>query len=151
MARLRQLLLGLFRHTVKSAPFSNKDGSDGFGLRRLWRVSAETHLPHLRGLRLLRENLSRAQGEQLDRHGYFEVTGGQTGKRYRIKCGCQMNVQQLDQKGRPVCELCFVPEGGLTAGDVMLAQKLALELFEGEALLAANKRCAARSAHYLLP
>ena len=35
--------------------------------------------------------------------------------------------------------LCFMPEGGLVVGDMMLAQKLALELFESDALEVANK------------
>jgi hypothetical protein len=37
-----------------------------------------------------------------------------------------------------VCVLCFVPEGHLPVGDVMLAQKLALESFEVEAIKVAN-------------
>jgi hypothetical protein len=35
--------------------------------------------------------------------------------------------------------LCFMPEGRLGVGDILLAQKLALELFEDEAVKAANK------------
>ncbi len=50
-----------------------------------------------------------------------------------------MNVEQLDNKGRPLRLLCFMPEGDLVAGDMMLAQKLALELFESDALKVANK------------
>jgi hypothetical protein len=94
---------------------------------------------HARGLRLLKENLTPAQRKQFETRGYFEVSGGATGRRYRIKTGVQMNVEQLDLRGRPVCILCFVPEGGLVVGDVLLAQKLALELFELETLVTANK------------
>jgi len=90
-------------------------------------------------MRLLCENLSRAQRDQYERCGYFDVAGGKTGKRYRIKKGFQMNVVQLDNKNRPVRLLCFTPEGDLVVGDVMLAQKLALELFESDTLKAANK------------
>ncbi len=50
-----------------------------------------------------------------------------------------MNVHQLDEKDRLVCVLCFAPAGGLVVGDVMLAQKLALELFESDTLKAANR------------
>lgn len=50
-----------------------------------------------------------------------------------------MNVEELDKNGRRVCLLCFVPGGRLVVGDVMLAQKLALELFELQALTVANK------------
>jgi hypothetical protein len=34
--------------------------------------------------------------------------------------------------------LCFEPQGQLPVGDVMLAQKIALELFESKALRVAN-------------
>ena len=48
-------------------------------------------------------------------------------------------VELLDNKGRVRAVLCFMPEGHLVAGDVMLAQKLALELFESDTLKIANK------------
>jgi hypothetical protein len=47
---------------------------------------------HDRGIRLLIKNLSPAQRAQYDAFGYFEVTGGETGKRYRITKAYQMNV-----------------------------------------------------------
>jgi hypothetical protein len=49
-----------------------------------------------------------------------------------------MNVQELDAQGRLVGTWCFFPVGGLVPGDILLAQKLALELFEPEALAVAN-------------
>jgi hypothetical protein len=94
---------------------------------------------HERGMRLLRENLTPSQRTQYDRYGYFEVVGGRTGKRYRIRHGRSMNIDQLDKNGRRVCGWCFFPEGNLVTGDVMLAQKVALELFEVDALKIANK------------
>jgi hypothetical protein len=51
-----------------------------------------------------------------------------------------MNVDELDSVGKRVCEWCFLPEGQLAAGDVMLAQKIALETFESQALAVANRR-----------
>ena len=105
---------------------------------RLW-GSPANHEAHARGMRLLNENLSRAQRDQFERCGYFDVAGGETGRRYRIKKGFQMNVVQLDTKGRPVCLLCFMPQGNLVVGDMMLAQKLALELFESDTLKVANE------------
>ena len=93
----------------------------------------------VRGVQLLRENLSSAQRDQYEDGGYIEVVGGQTGKRYRIHLGRLMNVQLLDSKGKPVATLCFMPRGRLADGDVMLAQKLALELFEADAIKVANK------------
>lgn len=92
-----------------------------------------------RGIRLLKENLTLAQRQQYEKHWYFEVVGGKTGKRYRIRHGRSMNIDQLDKNGRRVCGWCFFPKGGLVTGDVMLAQKVALELFEAEALMIANK------------
>jgi hypothetical protein len=87
---------------------------------------------------LLRENLSAEQLEQHEKHGYFEVIGSHTGRCYRIMNGAQMNIVMLDARGIPIGKLCFSPEGKLPNGDVMLAQKLALELFELDALKVAN-------------
>jgi hypothetical protein len=92
-----------------------------------------------RGIRLLNENLSPPQRDQYRTCGYFDVVGGNTGKTYRIKNGSQMNVAELDKKGRRQRLLCFMPEGRLVIGDVMLAQKYALELFESHTLTVANK------------
>ena len=92
-----------------------------------------------RGIQLLKENLAPPQLRQYERHGYFDVVGGRTGKRYRIRHGRQMNIEQLDRNGRRVCGWCFYPHGSLVAGDVMLAQKIALELFEVDALRIANR------------
>ena len=50
-----------------------------------------------------------------------------------------MNVEQLDDTGRNVRMLCFLPVGRLPVGDVMLAQKIALELFEVDATRVAVK------------
>ncbi len=94
---------------------------------------------HERGMRLLKQNLTPGQLQQYSRYGYFEVIGGKTGKRYRIRHGRSMNIDQLDKNGRRVCGWCFFPEGNLVTGDVMLAQKLALELYESDALKTANK------------
>ena len=80
-----------------------------------------------------------AQRAQYETHKYFDVKGGKTGKTYRIHHGRQMNIRQIDRKGQDVCGWCFLPRGGLVAGDVMLAQKAALESFEDEALKIANR------------
>lgn len=70
--------------------------------------------------------------------GYFEVVGDATGKPYRIYPGAGMNVCEIDEKGRPTTGLCFLPVGELPIGDVMLAQKIALENFESRALAVAR-------------
>jgi hypothetical protein len=64
------------------------------------------------------------------------------GSAYRIHHGHQMNVEQLDQDGRRNRLLCFTPRGGLPVGDIMLAQKIALELFEADAISVANRSLA---------
>ena len=53
-----------------------------------------------------------------------------------------MNVELLGDTGGRVRLLCFMPEGCRWVGDVMLAQKIALELFETEALKIAIKSSA---------
>ncbi len=93
----------------------------------------------LRGAQLLSQHLTRAQRSEYERRGYFHVTGSDTGKRYRIHHGEQMNVEELDEHGRRVRVLCFMPEGRVPLGDVLLAQKVALELFEAVALKIANQ------------
>jgi hypothetical protein len=79
---------------------------------------------------LLKEWLSPVQLVQYERNRWFEVVGSRTGKRYRIKERQQQNVYELDAKGRPIRGWCFMPKGALAAGDVMLAQKIALETDE---------------------
>jgi hypothetical protein len=92
-----------------------------------------------RGLELLKEWLSPEQFAQYAAKSYFEVTGCHSGKRYRINHGTSMNIHELDGAGRPRVGWCFAPKGYLVAGDVMLAQKIALETDERGALAVANR------------
>jgi hypothetical protein len=92
-----------------------------------------------RGLELLKEWLSAEQFAQYDAKCYFEVTGSHSGKRYRINHGTSMNIHELDGAGHPCVGWCFAPKGYLVAGDVMLAQKIALETDERSALAVANR------------
>lgn len=92
-----------------------------------------------RGIRLLRENLTEEQLASFDRDKSFCVTGGETRTRYRIHYGKQMNIRVLCKNGSVKHGLCFLPSGNLCIGDTMLAQKLALECNEMEALRVANK------------
>ena len=87
---------------------------------------------------LLREWLSPQQTEELDARGYFHVVGSESGKRYRIKRGRSMNVIELGGDGDPLVGRCFVPQGRLAAGYIMLGQKIALETQERKALAKAN-------------
>ena len=103
------------------------------------RQLAGQHIRETRGIALLREWLSPEQRVQFDANRYFDVVGCCSGKRYRIRYGSAANVCEMDISGRPTVGLCFVPTGNLVAGDVMLAQKIALETNEGTALAVANR------------
>ena len=92
-----------------------------------------------RALRLLKEWLSPEQLACYERFRYFDVIGSDTGTRFRIHHGTQTNIEELGSRGRLVCKWCFVPDGNLVAGDVMLAQKIALETDERGALAVANR------------
>ncbi len=64
------------------------------------------------------------------------MTGSHTGRRYRIEQCQSFNVVDLGDDSR----LCFRPIGHLAPGDIMLAQKVALETDERAALRVANRR-----------
>ena len=87
---------------------------------------------------LLRQWLSPDQAEQYDKYQRFEVVGSDPGTRYRILRGKIMNIVKLVANGRVTRRWCFAPKGALATGDVMLAQKIALETFELTALAIAN-------------
>ena len=53
--------------------------------------------------------------------------------------GTAMNIHEIDGAGRTRVSWCFVPKGYLVAGDIMLAQKIALETDERGALAVANR------------
>jgi hypothetical protein len=95
-----------------------------------------------RGMQLLFEHLTPVQRDQLMRSGHFDITGGTTRSAYRIHNRRMVNVEVL-QDGQAIKLLCFQPMGGLVQGDVLLAQKLALELFESETLSVANRHLVA--------
>jgi hypothetical protein len=91
-----------------------------------------------RGLKLLKANLTPSQLTEFLTYRRFDVVGGISGRIYRIRLTGARNVEELDRKGQRIRRLCFFPEGELVAGDVVLAQKVALETFEAEALAIAN-------------
>jgi hypothetical protein len=108
-------------------------------LRELYRRFFGENTPDARGRRLLVEWLSPAQRAQFEQHRYFDVTGCDSGKMYRIHYGTAANVHQIDCDGHAMMGWCFVPSGFLVPGDVMLAQKIALETDENGALALANR------------
>ena len=50
-----------------------------------------------------------------------------------------MNIDELDSGNKPTAVWCFLPQGRLPIGDIMLAQKIALESDEHNALAIAHK------------
>jgi hypothetical protein len=108
-----------------------------YALRALYREYRSPNTPEARGRCLLRHWLSTSQRKQFDANDYFDVIGCDTGRAYRIYYGRTMNVHELDEAGRFKIGWCFLPKGCLAAGDVMLAQKIALETFERDALAVA--------------
>jgi len=95
-------------------------------------------MPQQRGMALLLANLTPRQRRQYLRDRHFDVIGGASGTHYRLWHCFQQNIEQLDQSGRRRCVWCFHPRETLVAGDVLLAQKTALELFEPEAIRIAH-------------
>jgi hypothetical protein len=90
-------------------------------------------------LDLLKQWLSSAQLAQYESKGHFEVTGLSQRQALSHPRSHQMNIYELDEHGAQVAVWCFGPEGCLPVGDVMLAQKIALETYERAALAVANR------------
>jgi hypothetical protein len=105
---------------------------------RSWHRERRCTESELRGIRLLREWLSPVQLAQFDLYGYFDVVGCDSGKTYRICYRSGTNIYELDRDGRRKVGWCFVPVDTLVAGDVVLAQKIALETDEWRALAVAR-------------
>jgi hypothetical protein len=93
-----------------------------------------------KGLSLLRSWLTPEQDEQWGRSNTFEVVGCDTGTRYRVTTAAAMNVIELDKDGHFVRRWCFTPKGPIVPGDMLLAQKIALETMEAHALSVANSQ-----------
>ena len=87
---------------------------------------------------LLKEVLTEEQDAQLTKDGYFELTSVKSGKRYRIKKGFSMNVEELDKDGKRLRSMCFHPNVLVHHYDNMAIQKLMLENDEEEARKVAN-------------
>ena len=103
------------------------------------RYRAITNARETRGTTLLREWLSPMQRAQFDASKFFDVVGCDSERCYRIHYGGMTNVHEIDGAGQPVTGWCFAPLGHLVAGDVMLAQKIALETNEQATLGVANR------------
>jgi hypothetical protein len=107
---------------------------------RIVGLNGAPHTAHERAMALLKTCLTPEQRAQYEKHRFFYVIGSDTGRLYRIKHGTQSNIEEVDKNcRRRVCGWCFLPEGRLAPGDVMLAQKISLENRELETLAIANR------------
>jgi hypothetical protein len=77
--------------------------------------------------------------ELFEAKGYLDVFGCHSGKRYRIYYDTVANIRELNDDGEPRAGLCFASTGTLPTGDVVLAQKLALETDELAAIAVVNR------------
>ena len=66
------------------------------------------------------------------------MIGSESKRRYRIRLAGAFNVDLLRADGSVEQRICFMPEGSLVNGDIMLAQKIALETDEPAARQIAN-------------
>ena len=122
--------------------FTSQAGAwGGEAVRKLYRRLSTQITKEARGRRLLRDWLSPRQRAQFDNKDYFEVVGCDSQKRYRIydRKLCAPNVREIDDAGQFKVAWCFLPVGRLAAGDIMLAQKIALETNEDSALAVAKR------------
>jgi hypothetical protein len=80
-----------------------------------------------RALVLMMRVLSPEQRKEFREFGYFHVTGGRSGDRYRIREDRIANIDVLRGDGRVRHRLCVHPTGGVPVYDVMAAQLLHLQ------------------------
>jgi hypothetical protein len=91
--------------------------------------------------KLLQENLSPKQREELAAKGHFHLevfSKDGTRRTYQINKGRSGNVKQLNEAGRIIKSLCCHPIEMVPDEDTMLAQKLFLEAREEDFLSIAN-------------
>jgi hypothetical protein len=129
-------LLRLFHDRFR--PILTKGLRRAQGMRDWYREAGCTQT-EARASKLMKEWLSPQQLAQFNAHRYFDVIGCHSGKSYRIRYGTATNIYELDYAGRPQSVLCLVPDRLLAPGDVMLAQKMALETDEWSALVVAKR------------
>lgn len=99
-----------------------------------------------RSIDLLKRWLSPEQLAEYEKSESFRVLGS-CGGRYRIRRARTFNIDDLD--GSLQLQLCLVPVGCPHVGDIMLAQKIALETDEARAVRDANRRFMTDYAQFL--
>lgn len=76
---------------------------------------------------LLLSLMNGEQHDEFERYGYFHVTGGSSGDRYRIRRNSGVNVDVLGNDGNVEYHLCARPSGEIPMYDVMAGQLLFLQ------------------------
>jgi hypothetical protein len=104
------------------------------------KIYLERNAAEERAEKLLRENLSAKQREELSSQGFFTLQTFTDGERriYRIRRGRSRNVEQVTESGQRIKTLCAHPIEMVPDADTMLAQKLMLEAAETDFLRIAN-------------
>jgi hypothetical protein len=88
---------------------------------------------------LLMLQLSEKQKQDWRTQKAFEVLA-QSGKRFRIRDGVSMNVDEYDTQGKIVAKHCIIPMERVPRYDQFVMQKLMLEHAESEFMQIANHR-----------
>lgn len=90
--------------------------------------------------KLLLSYLNKKQKKSYKKNGWFTCFGGETGTEYRINKKMQINVDVLDEDGRPSgVRLCAVPDENIPVCDHMLSLLLMIETNESHFLEVAHK------------
>ena len=113
---------------------------------KLVRAEIQKALAEKRALSLLLNLLNQEQRHEFQSDGYFRVTGGSSGDRYRIRSDSTVNIDVLRADGTVRYHLCGRPTGDIPMYDVMAGQLLYLQNAGTETrFLAQAKR------HFIMP
>jgi len=123
----------------RTAEERQRDEEERIRLAELAKERAEqAKIAEEKALQLLLENLTENQAE------IFKMTGAipvvcPSGRKYKIKKGKSRNIIELGERDQTKAFLCFQPcDYDIPVYDVMLAQKLMLEVCEEDARMIAN-------------
>lgn len=94
---------------------------------KLGQEAARKDRAEQRARSLLLNLLNQEQRHEFKAHGYFHVTGGSSGDRYRIRVDSAVNIDVLDENGTVRYHLCARPAGNIPMCDVMAGQLLYLQ------------------------
>lgn len=89
--------------------------------------AAQKALATKKAYSLLLDLLSEEQRLEFQSRGFFYVTGGNSGDRYRIRLDSAVNIDVLGTDGTVRHHLCARPTGNIPMYDVMAAQLLYLQ------------------------